>query len=81
MAHPLFHFGILQLTNPEAASADEQNRSPYSKAVPYMCKDQYPECAYWASLGECSKNEATMSVRCCTTCSKVMDINYGLPDR
>jgi len=63
---------LRKLANPEF--------SPYSKLVPKQCTDQYSECTYWGSLGECSKNEATMSVRCCKTCSKVMDINYGLPD-
>jgi prolyl 4-hydroxylase len=44
------------------------------KSVRKECKNRHPQCAYWASLGECENNPRYMTLQCapsCQTCDKI----------
>lgn len=49
--------------------------------VRHKCKNQHPDCTYWASLGECEANAKYMVTNCAPACESCdqLDIRHRCP--
>lgn len=58
-----------QAAGAQAAGVQEDNSALSERKRKWpKCKDKAEECAYWASIGECDKNERYMKYQCALSC-------------
>jgi ShK domain-like len=64
---------VLKVINESIAYLEEQEVTVPDIAT--ICTNKNKKCSYWASVGECTKNEAFMHFQCapaCKSCNKIL---------
>lgn len=51
---------------------------PKYENVRSSCKNNHPQCAYWASIGECNANERFMKHECAPSCESCGLLDYSI---